>query len=256
MLRLMLSRRWWATSLLVLVGIGVTVCMGIWQVNRYRQNKSLADHLNAMQAASPLLLDGGNPLPGLATMEYRSVHATGTFDFTHQVAIRNQIWLQSWGADMGYHLVTPLVFSDGSAVLVDRGWIPLKYNSPSAWHEFDVSGLVTVTGIIRLPALSRIGGQADPTLAIGQSSQDFWNIVNLERLQSQIPYPILPIYIQQAPVLGDSNPPYKALSVPDLNPAGTNVGFAAMWFGFTGLLIFGYPVYLRKNTASTGVRQE
>jgi surfeit locus 1 family protein len=256
MFKLLLSRRWLATSLLVLVGIGVTICLGIWQLSRYHQNKTLADHLAAMQVASTLLLDGGDPLAGLTSMEYRPVRAVGTFDFTHQVAIRNQIWLQSWGADMGYHLVAPLVFSDGSAVLVDRGWIPLKYNNPADWYEFDVSGPVSVTGIIRLPAVHGMGGQADPTLVIGQSWLAFWNIVNLDRLQTQLPYRILPIYVQQAPVSGDSNLPYKALSVPDLAPAGTNVGFSAMWFGFTGLLILGYPLYLRKSTAAISVRQE
>jgi surfeit locus 1 family protein len=251
----MFSPRWRITSVLVLVGVGLTIRLGIWQMDRYRQNKALADHLAAMQVAPPLLLSGVAPSAGLIGMEYRPVQATGTFDFSHQIAVRNQIWAQSWGNDMGYILAAPLVLPDGSAVLVDRGWIPLKYGTPASWREFDVSGPVTVTGIIRLPAEPRMGGQLDPTLAPGQASMDFWNFVNLMRLQSQIPYPILPFYIQQAPVLDNSRLPYKALSIPDLTPANTNAGFATMWFAFTGLLILGYPLYLRKNTPETSARE-
>jgi surfeit locus 1 family protein len=246
MFRLMFSPRWRVTSLLVLVGIGLTIRLGIWQVDRYRQNKAFADHLAGMQEAAPLLLDGGTQPAELISMEYRSAQASGRFDFTHQVAVRNQIWAQSWGNDTGYILITPLVLPDGSAVMVDRGWIPLSYDTPASWRAFDVSGPVTVSGIIRLPARPGMGGQPDPTLAPGQASMDFWNFVTLNRLQEQLPYPILPVYIQQAPVAGDAGLPYRALAAPAQTPADTNAGFATMWFAFTALLFFGYPLYLRK----------
>lgn len=255
MLRLMFSRRWWTTTLLVLVAIGVTVRLGIWQVDRYHQNKTFADHLAAMQVAEPLLLAGGTQPVGLTGMEYRPVQASGTFDFDHQIAVRNQIWEQSWGNETGYILVTPLVFPDGSAVLVDRGWIPLKDDTPAAWRKYDVAGAVTVTGILRLPAKPGMGGQPDPTLAPGQTRMDFWKFVNLQRLQDQLPYPILPVYIQQGASRENSELPFRVLSAPEQTPADTNAGFASMWFGFTTLLFFGYPVYLRKHTPDTSGRQ-
>ena len=99
-----------------------------------------------------------------------------------------------------------------------------------------------------------MGGQSDPTLAPGQASLDFWNFIDLKRLQEQLPFQILSVYIQQAPVLENSNLPFKAFAVPDLTPADTNAGFAMMWFGFTALLFFGYPLYLRKQTPDTSLR--
>ena len=247
----MFTRRWRVTTFLVLIGIGVTIRLGIWQMDRYHQNKSFTDHLAAMQADLPLRLSGGKQPDGITGMEFRPVQATGTYDFEHQIAVRNQVWQQSWGNEMGYILITPLVLKDGSAVLVDRGWIPLQDNTPVSWRKYDVPGLVTVGGIIRLPAKPEMGGPADPALAPGQTSMDFWNLINLDRLQSQIPYPILPIYIEQGPESGDSGLPYRALAIPDLTPADTNAGFATMWFGFTLLLIFGYPLYLRRQLPDT-----
>jgi surfeit locus 1 family protein len=208
-----------------------------------------------MQAASTLLLSGEEQPADLTGMEYRSVQTTGTFDFDHQIAIRNQIWAQSWGNEPGYILMTPLVFPDGSAVLVDRGWIPLEDNSRASWRQFDQGGLVTVTGIIRLPARPEVGGEPDPTLAPGQTLMDFWNLVNISRLQGQMPYPILPVYIQQAPDPTNIGMPYRALPPPELTAADTNAGYATMWFAFTALLIFGYPLYIRKETSGTSLRQ-
>ena len=249
----MFSRRWWITSLLVLAGIGLTIRLGIWQVERYQQNKAFADHLSAMQAAAPLTLGPGAQSAGLTGMEYRAVSASGIFDFSHEIAVRNQIWEQSWGNETGYILVAPLVFADGTAVLVDRGWIPLEDNSPAAWQEFDISGSITVSGIIRLPAKPQMGGTADPTLAPGQTGLKFWTLINIERLQKQMPYHLLPIYIEQAPTRGNQAQPYRSLSDPDTTAAGTNLGFASMWFGFTALLFFGYPLYLRRQTRDAGV---
>lgn len=255
MFRLIFSRRWRVTSLLVLFGIGLTIRLGIWQVDRYLGNKAFAAHLAAMQSAPSLTLGAGVQPAGLTGMEYRAVQATGTYDFTHQIAVNNQIWAQSWGNDTGYILVTPLLFPDGSAVLVDRGWIPLKDNTPASWRQFDTPGTVTVSGVLRLPAVPQMGGEPDPTLAPGHTSLDLWNLVNIDRLQKQMPYPILPVYIQQAPVGDNSVLPFRALPDPDLSEEGINAGYATMWFIFTALLIFGYPVYLSKQTPDTSVRK-
>jgi surfeit locus 1 family protein len=256
MLRLMFSRRWWITSLLVLVGIGLTIRLGIWQVDRYLNNTAFGNHLAAMRSASPLSLGAGSQPVGLTGMEYRAVQAAGIFDFSHQIAIKNQIWVQTWGNETGYILVTPLVFPDGSAVLVDRGWIPLNYNTPASWQAFDTPGSATVNGVLRLPAVPEMGGELDPTLAPGQTALDFWNLIDLKRLQKQIPYVILPVYIQQAPVGNNTALPFRALPEPDLSEAGVNEGYAMVWFVFTGLLIFGYPVYLSKQMPEPSGRQK
>jgi cytochrome oxidase assembly protein ShyY1 len=250
----MFSRRWLFTTLIVMAGIVLTIRLGIWQIDRYHQNKAFSDHLAAMQVASQIVIKDGNPTENLAAMEYRAVEASGTFDYSHQIAIRNQIWVQSWGNDPGYILVTPLILSDGTAVMVDRGWIPLKDDNPDSWKIYDINGPVTVNGIIRLQTNPEIGGEPDPTLAPGQEFLSLWNLIDLDRLQSQMPYRLLNVYIQQGPSPDSSELPYRALASPDLSASGTNAAYATMWFLFTGLLIFGYPVYLRKQTLGTSKR--
>jgi surfeit locus 1 family protein len=245
----MFSRRWWWTTLLVIVAAAVMVRLGLWQVERHQQRQAFIAHVRAMQDAPPLGLGGRTVVPAdLISMEYRVVKVMGTYDFEHQVAIRNQVWTQSWGDEMGYALLTPLQLEDGSAVLVERGWIPSKYDTPDSWRQFDEPGRVTVEGMIRQPlSEGEMGSLQDPNLAPGQERLDFWIFVNIDRLQQQMPYPLLPVYIERAPdEAQQSSPPYSAAPVLDVSES-THLGYAGQWFLYTALLLVGYPVYLRKR---------
>jgi surfeit locus 1 family protein len=246
-LSMFFSRRWWWTTLLVLAGIGVVIRLGFWQLSRYGENHAYNVHLSAMQAAPALVLSADTPSAGLTAMEYRAVEVSGRYDFSHQVAIRNQIWTQSWGDDLGYTLLTPLLMAGGRAVLVERGWIPLQDNQPASWKQYDQPGQVIVRGIIRLPAKPEMGGPQDPPLQAGQTGLEFWNIVNIPRLQAQMPYPLLPLYIEQSPDASQTGLPYRSQASPELADDGSNLGYAFVWFSFAGLLIFGYPVYLKNQ---------
>ncbi len=248
LLHLLFSRRWWWTTLIVILGIGVAIRLGFWQLDRHAQRQAAIDHIMAVQAM-PVLDLNERPLPGdLATMEYRPVTVTGVYAFDHQVVLRNQVRSRMTGTDPGVALLTPLILDDGQAVLVERGWIPLDNNSPASWRRYDQPGKVVVEGIIRQSMEKGELGSAlrDPTLAPGETRLDYWNNVNLPRLQEQLPYPLLDIYILQAPGPNPETIPFGLLDQPDMDP-GTHVGFASMWFFYAGLLFFGYPVWLKKQ---------
>lgn len=234
--------------MLVLAAIGVTIRLGFWQLDRNSQRQA---DITRIQAAInlPVLDLNLHPLPAeLESMEYRQVVATGVYDFDHQVALRNQVRSRMLGTDPGYALLTPLLLPDGGAVMVQRGWIPLDYNTPASWRQFDEPGMVRVNGIIRLSLEKGEVGKSllDPTLSPGEAQLEFWNFVNLDRLQEQLPFPILPVYIQQAPGSDPESLPYRQLEQPDLDP-GAHVGFALQWFFYAGLLIFGYPIWLKRQ---------
>lgn len=250
-LRLAFSRGWWPTTLLVLAGIALTVRLGIWQLDRLSQRRSFNAHARAMQAAPALDLSAAGLPDDLSGMEYRPVRAEGVFDFVRQVAIRNQAWARDWGYENGYALLAPLMLDDGRAVLVNRGWIPAESDSPAAWRAYDWPGRVVVDGVLRLPLEEGEmgGGVPDPPLAPGQTRLDFWNLIDIPRIQRQVPYDLLPVYVQQAPGPGSIGPPFRSLPELDLSE-GPHLGYALQWFTFAALLTFGYPVYLRRQAGT------
>jgi len=242
-LRAMFTRQWLLPTLVVLIGGAVCVRLGIWQLDRLEQRRVFNAHFTAMQSAEPLDLNGELPLD-VTELEYRHVKATGTYDFANQVALRNQYY----GSEYGYHLLTPLFLDDGPAVLVDRGWVPADGNdSPDGWSRYDEAGQVEVQGVMRLgPDKPDVGGIPDPTLAPGQTRLDFWNFANLERISQQIPYQILPVYIQPDVDAEDVTPPIPYQPEIELTE-GPHFGYALQWFTYAIILVLGYPFYVRRQ---------
>ncbi|NJN44120.1 MAG: hypothetical protein HC806_04890, partial [Anaerolineae bacterium] len=81
-----------------------------------------------------------------------------------------------------------------------------------------------------------------------------WNLANVGAISMQIPYPILPIYIQRAPDNSlpadvndwtEANLPYPGLPELEISE-GPHMGYALQWFTFAAILGLGYPIYLSR----------
>lgn len=233
----MFSKKWLLTTILVFIGTAVCIRLGIWQLDRLEQRRAFNSQVESMRVEEPL--DLNNEIPtNIESMEWRRAIITGEYDFENQVALRNQVYENQYG----YHLITPLLFN-GQAVLVNRGWIPVDI----PWSTFDEVGEVTVQGLVRLgqskPAL---GGVAD-TLPEDGSRLELWNNLDIEKISTQLAYPILNIFIQPDVDPSDTTPPIAYQ--PDIElTEGPHFGYAMQWFSFAIILFFGYPFYLRNQS--------
>lgn len=244
LVRRMVSRKWILTTILVFAGTALCVRLGIWQLDRLSQRRAFNAHYLAVRAESPLDLNRAGD-QDLLSLEYRQAWAEGQYDFENQVALRNQYN----GSEYGYHLLTPLVLSGGTALLVDRGWIPADGNeNPSGWRQYDEDGIIKVSGILRRGyPKAELGGVMDPTLTPEQTRLDTWNAVNLDRIGGQLPYALLPVYLQLDLQAEDITPPIPFQPEIEITE-GPHAGYAGQWFIFAALLFFGYPfIYLRRQ---------
>jgi len=237
----MLQRKWLLATLLVLFGTALCVRLGIWQLDRLDGRRAFNAQVESMRALPALDLNQ-DKIESIDEMEWRAVEVSGTYDFENQVAIRNQYH----GDQYGYHLITPLLF-DGKAVLVDRGWIPADGNSvPSDWRKYDEVGEVNLSGQIRLGnAKPALGGVAD-ALPENGARLEIWNNADITRIASQLPYPVLPVYVQPDANETDTAPPIPFQPKIELTE-GSHFGYALQWFTFATILFVGYPFYLRKQ---------
>lgn len=241
LLRRMFHRKWLIATLLVLAGTALCIRLGIWQLDRLEQRRAFNVQVQSAWAQPVLDLNQEQP-ENIAEMEWRAVKVSGEYDFENQVAVRNQYY----GSEYGYHLLTPLFF-EGQSVLVDRGWIPAEGNpAPVDWRKYDEAGTVSLSGQIRLgQAKPAFGGVADALPADG-ARLDIWNNADLARIRAQIPYPVLPVYIQPEPDPNDTEPPIPFQPEVELTE-GPHFGYALQWFTFATILFAGYPFFLRKQ---------
>lgn len=237
----MFQRKWLLATLLVLAGTALCIRLGIWQLDRLDQRRAFNHQVEAMRAMPELDLNQEQPAD-LAQMEWRAVKVRGEYDFANQVAVRNQYN----GDQVGYHLITPLLFN-GQAVLVDRGWIPADGNSaPANWRRYDENGEVNIEGQLRLGQTKpRFGGVADALPADG-AKLELWNNADITHIASQLPYQVLPVYVQPKIDQNDMDPPIPYQPEVELTE-GPHFGYALQWFTFATILFVGYPFFLRKQ---------
>ncbi len=61
------------------------------------------------------------------------------------------------------------------------------------------------------------GRRSDPIPAPGTGRLDIWNFANIQGIAQQAPYPLLPVYIQQAPDAAWSRLPERSQPTLDLS---------------------------------------
>ena len=239
--------KWLIASVLVVLGSLLCIRLGFWQLDRLAQRRQFNAQYIAASQSEPLRLSGKNVEKSTIT-DYRRVVIDGSYDFNNNVVLRNQFR----DGQPGYFLLTPLVLADGSGVLVERGWIPAEGNAtPEDWHKYDQAGTLEITGILRTGQTQpEVGGVPDPPLTGQQSRLDYWNMVNLDRIANQLPYKLLPVFIQPNPEPVPDKPPYPYQPTIEISD-GPHLGYALQWFVFASILFFGYPFFLRKQLVSS-----
>ena len=237
--RLLVSRRWWRTTLLVVAIMVIMAQLGFWQLSRLEYRRARNASITNQLAAAPLVMSDASFYGDLNSLEYRSAYASGAYDHSREIILKGQVWR----GQPGVHLITPLILSGSHrAVLVDRGWIPYDKAERSQLEQFAEPGPVIVTGLIR----SSDPSPDDTTTPINTMYE--WYRVDIATLQSQIPYDLLPVYLQQSPNSGSNiNPPIRTQPLFELSE-GRHLGYAIQWYLFTIVLGVGYLYYLRKNT--------
>jgi surfeit locus 1 family protein len=247
MLKALFAGRRLLVTLIVLAGAAGLCRLGIWQLDRLAQRQAINTTIDTRMAQPPAPLAG--PAVDPAALEYRRVEVRGVYDPAQEILLRNR----ALDGVPGVHVITPLRLSDGAAVLVDRGWLPIDQSRPEARSAFaPPPGEVVVDGVARR-SQEGAGGPADPPLA-GDERRDAWFRVATTQIQAQTGYPLLPIYLEQQPAPGDPELP-RRIATSDLG-AGPHLGYAIQWFAFAVILLVGYVAFtyqrLRRGARDNG----
>ncbi|MGD9092985.1 MAG: SURF1 family protein [Anaerolineales bacterium] len=243
----LVSRRWILATILVIIGMIVTARLGIWQLDRLQQRRAFNSRVQAQLDQPTLILDESTLDADLANMEYRSIVVVGEYDHSGEVALRNQVW----GNQAGVHLLTPLkIKGTGQAILVDRGWVPTEDFVYGDWGQYAEPGVLEIQAVVRASRSEPdFGSRADPIPGPGERLEA-WHFANVEGISQQLPYSLLPAYIQQAPSATWTALPYRTQPELDLSE-GPHMGYAIQWFTFAAILGIGYPFFVRRQERKT-----
>lgn len=228
--RFLRSPRWIVGTVLVVALVTAMVNLGLWQLRRLDEKRTVVDAIAARTALPPAevadLTDPGDPFATGGDVEFRRVTATGRYDADGQVAVRNR----SQNGISGSWVLTPLVLDDGSAVAVVRGFVALRDEVPAP-----PAGEVTVSGLLRPTQERGRFGPQDPA----DGTLDDLARVDLARLEQQLPHELHPAWIS----LTDQAPPPPAVPAPIPPPVqdeGPHLSYAVQWFIFSTIAAGGW----------------
>nr|WP_283251156.1 SURF1 family protein [Rhabdothermincola salaria] len=237
------------SHLFVAACVVAMVAAGIWQLDRLDERRAANRLVVAAQEERPapvteLVPEGTSAsADDVDAVQYRTATVTGTYLVDGQVLVRNR----TYEGAPGYWVLTPLVQADGTAVVVNRGWVPFDVQPDGPWDRFaPPAGPVTVTGLVRPPQVRDTGGIVSSPEDPAEGVLRTLSRVDVARLDQQVDVALLPLYLD----LRAQEPPQPE-SVPVPVPApqldeGPHLGYAGQWFIFAALTVVVYPLLLRR----------
>jgi cytochrome oxidase assembly protein ShyY1 len=135
---------------------------------------------------------------------------------------------------VGFEVLTPLLLPGGEALLVNRGWVPSGADASAAPDVPPApSGIVTVTGAVRLP--ERPVGRVE---RVGDRLQV--RRISPAQIATAVPYPLLGGYVTVE---------QEGLTPVAVEHEGTlqNGGYALQWWAFAALALVGFGYLARRH---------
>ncbi len=221
-------KRTWVMVVAALLMAAFTARLGWWQLDRAAQKLALQAEQDARQALPPLEAgDWPTHADGVRAHEHRRTLVRGVWLNEESVYLDNR----PMAGRPGFYLVTPLRLDDGTAVLVQRGWLPRDAQDRTrvAAPPGKAGTLVEVSGRMA-PALPRLYELQATETGLIRQNLDIESFARERRLRLK-PW----VLVQQ----GGPSPSDTLLR--DWPAPNTGVhkhyGYAFQWFALSVLII-------------------
>ncbi|TVZ99036.1 SURF1 family protein [Streptomyces sp. BK340] len=240
--RFLLTLQWVILTLVAIALIPTMIRLGFWQQHRYEERTARNDLVSRALHAEPVPVERLTS-PGHAvtrTEKYRTVTATGTFAPSREVVVRRRT---NSDDEVGFHVLTPFVLSDGKVLLVNRGWIPAN-GVQTAFPEIPAppAGRTTITGRLKADettaasGIKNVKGLPDRQVMLINSAEE------ARRLGAQV----LGGYVEQtAPEPRGGSP--EQISDPGSEDAPLNYAYMLQWWLFAAGVPVGWWFLVRRE---------
>jgi hypothetical protein len=252
-------------SVLLAATVITCVSLGRWQLSRAQERQDIAALIEKGRKGEPVDL---NDKPKVEQLQaWRPAQVEGIWQSQFNFLLDNR----NLDGKPGLWLATPLLLSDGSAVLILRGWFARPIGAQTAPVIATNTGLQKIKGelSLRVPRLFELWGareQSDSHLPVDWPTRDVTNqavalnqdLNNLPRLQNidldelskRLGLKFLPVVLMQK---DDNNDGLKRVWPEPSVDSDKNMGYALQWFGFAAIaaiawLGFAWRIWRRKKS--------
>lgn len=228
MYRFLVKPKWILFHLLMIAAMVAMVALGFWQLRRLHERRDFNATVRSRTEQTVVPIDELVPAAGgvldLGVLEYRPVELTGTYvpNLRYELSVvRDDI--------TGRDLYGVLQLTDGTAVVVDRGWLPAATPSPAL-----PEGEVQLTGRLREPDTGGTGQTVDT----GSEPVPIFR-VDVDAIAADAGAQPRAMFVERITAQPDEPSEMTPVPFPDLGE-GPHLGYAVQWFLFTVCVFAGW----------------
>jgi cytochrome oxidase assembly protein ShyY1 len=239
MFRFLFRPVWLLFHAVVVCGIVLMISLSLWQLRRLDERKVFNNLLIERSEQTPVPLDeliaevaSGSLQP--AAVEWRRVTSTGTYLPEQLVEFNN-----FQNGRSGENVLSALVLDGDTTAIVNRGFVPLGSDVPSAPKQ-----VVEIIGYVRLSEVRGRGGVTDA--ADGGPLTEVRRI-DIPKIAAQLPGDVAPFYVQliaSRPEIAASDPQPVVLPEPGNGP---HLSYAIQWIVFALCVAIGWVLAVRRS---------
>ena len=187
-------------SAIGVIAVILSLRLSYWQYRRHHEKLLYIETLNSrlnepVVPLSELIAAQKDPLKpqGWSETIHRRVSVEGEFDFAHEMVLRNR----RYEAFPGVYAITPLkIRGSDYYILVSRGFIPLKFSSKEQRAQYQKPNSLSFTGLAQESVPQKFLAPSDPEAGAGHPWVDGWLRVDIPEMEKQLPYKVLPIFVE------------------------------------------------------------
>ena len=223
-------------TILVLIGLGILLNLGFWQVGRADEKRQLLEEIDNRKTMNPVTLEY---LDNQRDKGFYHLKLDGEFLPDNYVLLDNRIVK----GQAGFEVIQPYRVGHRT-ILINRGWIPLPQDRTVLPNVPLETGYIKVTGIVYEPTRAIVlrEDQLDASTAWPKLVQSL-DMEKLTALYDQLGLTIEPWILRQDP--DDESFFKREWLYVNMTPE-RHISYAVTWFGLAFALVIIYIAALLK----------
>lgn len=227
------------------------MALGLWQVKRLQWKNNLIQQVEKFKDEPPVEFRSAdyNPENDL----FKKVVLYGAFQHQYEMLLSAKYLTEEQDkSELGYHVITPFLTTEGKVVFVNRGWIPEEYKDqakrPDSLYKTNIE--IPLQGIIR-----ENGGKAPWYMPQNMPQKNIWFWIDLpemaKKLESGSTFKdIQPVLIQQTEATNYNDFKYPLPISGKLEFYNQHFTYILTWFSLAFVIFGMWVYYLRKENGA------
>ena len=225
------ARRWATWS--AIPAVLILLALGSWQVHRLIWKTELNEERLAQFQAEAVMLPAA--IDDASSFTWRRVWLEGRFRHEAEMFLA----ARTYDRRVGYQVITPFERTDGAAVLVNRGWVPLDNKGPETRQAGQIEGTLRLEGVV-VPA-----GRAGWFTPDNEPDQNLWFWTDTESLAAKAGIPAQSFLIDAGAVPNPGGLPIGGQTKVELR--SEHLQYIVIWYALAVSLAVIYVLYMRRD---------